>query len=396
MLPFNSSAGKDHPNTGICTRKEKHFPGRVFRRISSLRLLRSLKIDQKGSMSINPPHPTPDPPRDILVVRFGSLGDLCLLGWALARLFDRSGGTAPRVTLVTKSAFAPLMEQVRGIHQVIPLKGSGVADVTRLAGELRHQSWDLVIDAHNILRGHLLFGMMRRRPDRRLAKDTAARLAFMRLGRRQGSLDRTMHDRFEELTADLAPELNDDTSGTLPPLASLSSRPSGEILAFAPGAQWDTKRWPEKNFVALLNMHLRDHPGSIRIFLGPREENWFTGSSLEKAAAGSDRTEIIRGRSLTEVAALLSGCSRLVTNDSGLLHVAEAVGTPVLAFFGPTVREFGYYPVLEGSRVLERPLDCRPCSRNGKRPCHRGDLACLRDISPETAYAALVDMKEGR
>jgi heptosyltransferase-2 len=347
-------------------------------------------------MSINPSHPPPNPPQDFLVVRFGSLGDLCLLGWALARLADRPGGEGRRVTLVTKSAFAPLMEHVRGIHQVIPLKGSGAADVTRLAGELRAQNWDLVIDAHNILRGHLLLGMMRRKPDRRLAKDTAARLAFMGFGRRQGSLDRTMHDRFEELTNGLASGPKDNNADTLPPLASLSVQPPGEILAIAPGAQWDTKRWPENNFVALLNMHLREHPGPIRIFLGPREENWFTGSLLEKVAEDNDRTEIIRDRSLTEVATLLSECSRLVTNDSGLLHLAEAVGTPVLAFFGPTVREFGYYPVLSESRVLEQPLDCRPCSRNGKRPCHRGDLACLRDISPDTAYSVLGEMKEGR
>ena len=347
-------------------------------------------------MSNNPPHTIPEPPRDILVVRFGSLGDLCLLGWALARLADRPGGEGRMVTLVTKSAFAPLMEHVRGIHRVIPLKGSGPADVTRLAGELRDQNWDLVIDAHNILRGHLLFGMMMRKPDRRLAKDTAARLAFMGLGRRQGSLDRTMHDRFEELTAGLVQKSNGNNVDTLPPMDSLRAPNSGDILAFAPGAQWDTKRWPETNFVALMNMHLRDHTGSVRIFLGPREEKWFAGSSLEKAAEESGRAEIIRGRSLTEVATLLSECSRLVTNDSGLLHVAEAVDTPVLAFFGPTVREFGYYPVLDRSRVLERPLDCRPCSRNGKRPCHRGDLACLRDISPDDAYTVLGDMMEGR
>ncbi len=73
------------------------------------------------------------------------------------------------------------------------------------------------------------------------------------------------------------------------------------------------------------------------------------------------------------------------TNDSGLLHLAEAAGTPVLAFFGPTVRQFGYFPCLDDSEVLEVELDCRPCSRNGKRPCHREDLACLREITPDRA-----------
>jgi heptosyltransferase-2 len=70
----------------------------------------------------------------------------------------------------------------------------------------------------------------------------------------------------------------------------------------------------------------------------------------------------------------------VVTNDSGLLHLSEAVGTPVVALFGPTVREFGYFPRLGASAALEVPLECRPCSRNGKRPCHRGDLACLERI----------------
>ena len=348
-------------------------------------------------MSAAPSPTRPQAPHDILVVRFGSLGDLCLLGWALARLSDRSGEEKIRVTLVTKPAFAPLMENIRGIHRVIPLPGSGPGAIVKLAAELRKSSWDMVIDAHNILRGHLLLGMMGRRPDRRLAKDTAARLAFMRTGHLGDSLKRTMHDRFEELTAGLAPGGDHDVE-IFPPLASLAAMPSGDaagdILGLAPGAQWDTKRWPENNFLTLAQLYLEDHPGTVRIFLGPREDQWFTGGPLDLAAKNEPRIQIIRDRSLPEVATLLSECSRLVTNDSGLLHVAEAVGTPVLAFFGPTVREFGYYPVLAESREMEKTLECRPCSRNGKRPCHRGDLACLQDIRPSEAYSVLSAMEE--
>ena len=95
-----------------------------------------------------------------------------------------------------------------------------------------------------------------------------------------------------------------------------------------------------------------------------------------------------------DTAARLARCSRLVTNDSGLLHIAEAVGTPVLALFGPTVREFGYFPILARSLVLEKSLDCRPCSRNGKRPCHRGDLACLQDITPDAVRSVLASLEE--
>jgi hypothetical protein len=57
------------------------------------------------------------------------------------------------------------------------------------------------------------------------------------------------------------------------------------------------------------------------------------------------------------------------------------------------VRAFGYTPRLPASRLLETTdLDCRPCSRNGRRPCHRGDLACLVRITPDRAWAALHEM----
>jgi ADP-heptose:LPS heptosyltransferase len=125
----------------------------------------------------------------------------------------------------------------------------------------------------------------------------------------------------------------------------------------------------------------------VRLFLGPQEESWYRGGPLAAAATAAG-AEVVRGLPLPEVAARLAGCAALVTNDSGLLHLAEAVGTPVVALFGPTVRAFGYAPHLPASRLLETDLDCRPCSRNGKRPCRRGDLACLERLDPAVVLAA--------
>jgi ADP-heptose:LPS heptosyltransferase len=94
---------------------------------------------------------------------------------------------------------------------------------------------------------------------------------------------------------------------------------------------------------------------------------------------------------LPDVAGELARCSLLATNDSGLMHLAEAVGTPVVALFGPTVRQWGFFPRLPGSVVVETPLECRPCSRNGKRECHRGDLACLQHIEVDEVLARVLD-----
>lgn len=323
----------------------------------------------------------------VLVIRFSSLGDLCLLAWSLARWSRGEGGSGREVTLVTKAAFAPLLEHTPGIDRVVALPAeAGLADLWALARTLRAERFDTIIDAHGVLRSHLLLAMMRRRPATRLHKDTADRLRLLGLGQGSARLKRTMCERFDRLFAPLDP-----LGEPRPPLAHLGARDDAcpRPLGLAPGAQWDTKRWPDENFADLLTAYLAARSGPVRIYLGPREEPWFADSRLAEVARADDRVEVIRGRSLVEVAVSLAGCERVVTNDSGLLHVAEAVGTPVVAFFGPTVRQFGYFPRLARSRVLETDLECRPCSRNGKKPCHRGDLACLRRIPVADALACL-------
>jgi ADP-heptose:LPS heptosyltransferase len=89
------------------------------------------------------------------------------------------------------------------------------------------------------------------------------------------------------------------------------------------------------------------------------------------------------------VAAALARCRAVITGDTGLGHLAEAVGVPVLALFGPTVPAFGFAPWRPESRVLERPLACRPCSLHGEKPCRYGHRDCLAGLSPEEVLAAL-------
>ena len=200
-----------------------------------------------------------------------------------------------------------------------------------------------------------------------------------------------MLDRFKVLTASLESSVQ-NAPAVLPPLSHFRAPTTADaapILGLAPGAQWDTKRWPAGHFAELLRLYRNAEAGQVRIYLGPREAGWFPHSDLARIAAQDDAVELVQLPDLPAVAQSLATLSVLATNDSGLLHLAEMAGTPVLAFFGPTVREFGYFPLLKRSRVLERDEPCRPCSRNGKRPCWRKDLACLDGITPVEALATL-------
>jgi ADP-heptose:LPS heptosyltransferase len=87
--------------------------------------------------------------------------------------------------------------------------------------------------------------------------------------------------------------------------------------------------------------------------------------------------------SLMESAVLAQNAFRVIGNDTGIPHLAEAVGTPALFILGPTGEQFGFYPHLPLSRALFKNLWCRPCTTNGKGHCIRSERFCLTGISVE-------------
>jgi heptosyltransferase II len=110
---------------------------------------------------------------------------------------------------------------------------------------------------------------------------------------------------------------------------------------------------------------------------------WVGGS-----AAGS--VPIFRGP-LPEVMALLAAVDAVIASDSGILHLAAALGRPALALFGPTVPELGFAP-LGHSRVLGADLACRPCHIHGPTFCWLGHERCWGDLAADGAVAALEDL----
>jgi len=85
--------------------------------------------------------------------------------------------------------------------------------------------------------------------------------------------------------------------------------------------------------------------------------------------------------SLMHTAALLQQCRLLLSNDSGLMHMATALRVPVVAIFGPTVQEFGFYPFKACTQVISADLPCRPCSTKGSARCPRGHHQCMQQVT---------------
>jgi heptosyltransferase-2 len=112
-----------------------------------------------------------------------------------------------------------------------------------------------------------------------------------------------------------------------------------------------------------------------------------TAEEVARAAPGAVS---VAGRfGLQGTGALLKRSRALVSGDTGVMHMATGVGTPVVALFGPTVEAFGFFPYRARACVLQRDLPCRPCSRMGGPVCPLGNHDCLRGILPDAVVEAL-------
>lgn len=328
----------------------------------------------------------------ILIIRFGSLGDLILmtpLPSVLKSSFPKSS-----IDLVTKEKFNELFSDNKEISNIYSLRNGSLRELIGLRNILAKNSYDTIIDAHNVLRSNILYYSIKAKNKVRLKKRQLRKHLFIkhRFVRR---IDGTRQiDRYMELARRIGADISsyEGIRLKIPEKIRLKASSLIEesgfagrgIIALAPGAKWPSKIWPMENFIELAG-EMNSAGFSLVILGGKGEEH--IGKAISDSISGSI-FDFTGSLSILESAAVLEESDLLVTNDSSLLHLSEMAGTPVVALFGPTVEEFGYFPRMKESKVVELDLECRPCSRNGSRPCHIDTFECMKDIRPSMVISA--------
>lgn len=303
----------------------------------------------------------------ILLARFHSLGDVVLATGIAVHLAEQGHS----VEIATREAYRPLFDGLPLLKVHSPASLAGLPP------------FDRVIDLQsNATSRRRLRGLG---PIQSNRSRSAARRWIVFWGRRP-PFPKIPHAvlRYAEpagigstparqLRPCLAVTDDDTREGMLHPWAwERTARPT---IALAPGASRQMKRWPQERFRALAGTLASDGLQTL-IFMEPDGGEDLPESGIVRAT--------LRG-----MKALLSRCSILVTNDSGVMHVAVGLGVPVVAIFGSTVREFGFAPLGEYDRLLERDLACRPCAPHGARFCWLGSGDCLRGIEVAEVQAAV-------
>ncbi len=322
--------------------------------------------------------------KKILVIKLRAIGDVLLSTVVLKNLHRYFPGA--QLDVLTEPPGKEVVEGNSVVHEILvydPRHGNGA----RLIADVRRRHYDLVID---------LFG------NPRSALVTLLSRATYRVGYRfgwrvycyniiveprGGDVHNTGFnlDALRHIVIPVREELPEFPLGAADQAFAgdffMRERLSGKrVVALNPGGGWPAKRWPEASYAKLGARIAAEDGASIIILWGPGEED----RAKRIAASISAPSVLIPPTTLKQLGAILKKCDMLVTNDSGSMHIAAALGTPVVAIFGPTNPELqgpvgAPHVVVQHQRLL-----CLGCNFTS---CPI-DNPCMEELRPDDVYAA--------
>ncbi|MBQ4616192.1 MAG: glycosyltransferase family 9 protein [Mailhella sp.] len=330
--------------------------------------------------------------KHMVAVRFSSMGDVVLTTGVLLDWHKKNG---TMFTVVTKEAFEPLFENHPAVESVIgcdekDLHGQAQPILFRAIMEKYKDS--PLLDLHRNLRTGMMARIWRDAIILYKKMAFARRLFLWSKGRFYGDVLRKYNvpqryaiGLYDEEKVPAASELRpciflseEEKAAAAERLAPLRDE-NAPLVALHPFATHSAKSWPIDIWMTFASL-LRKN--GIRYF--------WVGKGDAMPDSEADKS-FVNATSLRELSALISEADVLVTGDSGPMHLATAVQTPVLAMFGPTCKEWGFFPSGEKDRVIQLDMPCRPCSLHGSGACSK-DNACIMGITPEQILEELKDM----
>jgi lipopolysaccharide heptosyltransferase I len=339
-------------------------------------------------MIISPRH-LPGHPR-ILLVKLSSFGDVLHALPTLEAL--RDAYPTAHITWLVEAAYAPLLSGHPALDEVwiAPrlrpaefFSGSNPATRRRLVRQLSTRPFDLVVDVQGLLKSAVWVALAK--SPRKVGYDKTRELSYLPLTERVAPFDPEAHAvwRYLNLAHYLgAPptlprfRLGLDAAADIAVL--IPAEPGRPLVLLHPGARWASKLWPPASWANLAEwFHARGF--QIAVTGSPADRELAAGITSRCQAP---LINLAGSTSLAELAAILRKARLAVTTDTGVMHLAAALGTPVTALFGPTA-PWRTGPFGEGHQVVRLNLPCSPCF---KRHCPAP--RCLTELYPEMVRAA--------
>ena len=340
-------------------------------------------------------------PEKILIIRLSSIGDIVLAAPLMRVLRVRFPSS--QIDFVVRNEYAELVRYNKNLNNIFEFDAkTGFSGLRRLKKQLRAERYDLVVDIHNSLRSRYVRMLMGVKNIVVINKRIFARTMLVKFKKNYYREIVSIADRYLESVSKFGAQ-NDNGGLELYIPGEMNARVAkkmaamgivrvDKIIGFCPSAKHATKCWPQDRF-AELGIRLSNEYGTkILLFGGPadKERCHVIADAINKRTGDGSAVDLSGELSLLETAAAMEFCNIIVTNDSGLMHIASAMKKKVIAIFGSTVREFGFFPAGTEIVIIERTgLYCRPCSHVGRSTCPEGHFRCMNEIQVEEVADAI-------
>lgn len=315
-------------------------------------------------------------PKKILVIRFSSLGDVLLTTGVLHHLKTQQIDIS--IDFLTSREFTPLLSGNKDIHQVFSFdRQNGLFSLLQLYRQL--PQYDMIFDLHGSLRSWLLH-LFFKGPIFTYDKKSKLRRDFIKNPQLKSKLKEHVTQRYFyafQSALGLAPApLEDLRPQIYLKKTKLQIDLPEQFICIHPFASQKNKVWPffsqlcqrlvEKNItpVVIGRGNFDDFPGVINL---------------------TNKT------SLNETIVVISKSQALLSTDSGPLHIGCALNKKIIGLFGPTTKEFGFFPLFNNCFIIENnDLNCRPCHPHGGNTCPLSHFKCMNDISVDQVLQKIV------
>ncbi len=335
-----------------------------------------------------------------LIFRLSSLGDVVLVQSILEPPY------AGETHWVVAKEFESLLQRRPGLTKVWSYdrkKNRGLGAWIQFLARLKAEGFNEVLDVHSTLRtwiARLYFRLLAENTQwKTLSKERWRRFGYVLLKRAWPSRWRPTHlSRRAALMGggygNERPNLRWMVRESSLKLAA-SPATAGLLVAIVPGSAWPGKEWPTNRYIEWRIAFQAKFPDARYIVFGTSQDRAARSLAEQFSARGLAFEDAIGRYALPEVAGVLADCDFVLGGDTGLLHLAEAVGTRVLTVFGPTRNDFGFGAQDERSLAAQTSLWCSPCSKDGSL-CFRVTrrYACLTEL--ESARVVVLTDRMGK
>lgn len=330
--------------------------------------------------------------RNILVIKLRYIGDVLLATPTLQAL--KTAYPDARLTMLVNRGTEEVLLENPYLDDIIVLDKGAVSAQWRFMSQLRSQRFDLVIDLTDGDRSAFLSWVSGApvrigfNDERRLRGRCYTTVVHGESGGHRIERDLAVLKPLGICASDRTPRLwlaAEDEARADELLIRLGVRGDQPIVVIQPGARYWFKAWPADRFAELADRLTVEFHCQVLIGGSPQEANL----AQQIVHMAKYRPIVLAGQAgIKPFAAILKRSALFVGNDSGAMHIAAAVGTPVVALFGPSnPQEWG--PRGGACEFIYKELDCRACFHP---TCYRGELNCMRQISVDEVMAAIAGL----